>query len=109
MKTIFEKNGVEVQLTGAQSLFAGYGHQKIIVDLYCHYGNSMTIWATTSNMPGFDEACELKESDYEAYQTALYRLIENDIEDRITEWVDSIVDDIDEIEVSIYWDGEPLR
>ena len=90
MKTIFEKNGVEVQLTGAQSLFAGYGHQKITVSLYCE-GNSEEFYATTSNMPGFDEATGLKDEDYEEYQVALYRLIENDIEEEISEWVDSLI------------------
>ena len=92
MKTIFEKNGIGVQLSHASSIFAGYGHQKIIVDLYCHEGNSMTTWATTSNMSGFDEATNLKDDDYEAYQLALYNLIVGDVEDEILDWVESLIE-----------------
>ena len=87
METIFERNGIEVQLSHASSIFAGYGHKKITVSLYCE-GNSEEFWATT---PVFDEATRIKEDDYEAYQLALYRLIENDIEDEIIEWVNSFV------------------
>ena len=77
----------EVQLYHASSIFSGYGHQKITVEL-CYNDEYEKFYATTSNMPDFDEASEIE--DYEEKQMALYNLIENQISSEIEEWLENL-------------------
>lgn len=79
--------GKELVLYHVYSTTIGYGHKKITVEL--HYnGDYQKFTATTNNMPGFDAACELEGS--EKY-LALYKLIENQIIDEVSEWLESNV------------------
>lgn len=84
MNTLF--NNKPVTVTYADSLFAGYGHQRIKVELE-YDGESEIFSATTDFMPGFDEANEL---DGQERYDALYDLIEAQIEEEVLEWLTSI-------------------
>jgi len=77
----FNNNDVTVYYSG--SLLAGYGHQKITVEMECN-GEYEKFTATTNFMPGFDAAQELE--GQEKYE-ALYELIESDIDAEILDWV----------------------
>lgn len=85
MRTIkFNNTDLEINYTNA--LTAGHGHKKITVEL-CYLEEYKTFYATTHNMPSYDEATELegKEKD-----EALFRIIEWQIGDEVTEWLDEI-------------------
>lgn len=84
MNTLFNNNPISVQY--ADSLFSGYGHQRIKVELEFD-GETETFSATTDFMPGFDKANELE--GQERYD-ALYDLIEAQIEEEVLEWLTSI-------------------
>lgn len=74
------------EVTYANSIFSGYGHQKITVELSVN-GESKKFTAVTNCMPAFDEANHLEGQDrYEA----LYSIIESDVEEDVIEWLLSI-------------------
>jgi hypothetical protein len=86
MKSITTLAGKEIEVYHAQAVTSGHGHKKITVEL--RYGNMYEKFtATTDNMPAFDDAQEFQGAEY--YQ-ALYDIIENQIEDRTTEWLDRL-------------------
>ena len=74
-------NNQEVTVYYSGSLLAGYGHQKITVEMECN-GEYEKFTATTNNMRGLDAA---KELDQQEKYEALYELI--DIDAEILEWV----------------------
>lgn len=76
-------NNKPVTVTYADSLFAGYGHQKIKVELE-YDGETEIFSATTDFMPGFDKANELEGQDR---YDALYELIELRIEEEVIDWL----------------------
>lgn len=76
----------EIEIEFASSMFTGYGHQAINVDIYCN-GESHNFRAITSNMPAFDKANELEGSDK---WLALYEIIERQIIDEVSEWIESL-------------------
>lgn len=84
MNTLFNNKPISVQF--ASSLFSGYGHQRIKVELE-YEGETEIFSATTDFMPGFDKANELE--GQERYD-ALYDLIEAQIEEEVLEWLTSI-------------------
>lgn len=84
MKNLSNTKAVTVQF--ADSLFAGYGHQRIKVELE-YEGETEIFSATTDFMPGFDKANELEGQDR---YDALYELIEAQIEEEVLEWLTSI-------------------
>lgn len=84
MNFLFQDKPVTVAY--ADSLFSGYGHQRIKVELE-YEGETEIFSATTDFMPGFDKANELE--GQERYD-ALYDLIEAQIEEEVLEWLTSI-------------------
>ena len=72
------------QVTHASHLSSGHGHMKIMVDIIDENENPGSFSFVTSNMPGFDDATDFE--GQEKYE-ALFELIENDIEDAISEWI----------------------
>ena len=74
-------NNQEVTVYYSSSLLAGYGHQKITVEMECN-GEYKKFTATTNNMRGLDAA---KELDQQEKYEALYELI--DIDAEILDWV----------------------
>jgi hypothetical protein len=66
----------------ASAKFAGYGRQRIIVELQCN-GLKRTFTHTTSNMSDFDDAMDLE--GQEKYN-ALYDLISYSISDEVNEF-----------------------
>ena len=84
MNFLFNNKPVTVQF--ADSLFAGYGHQRIKVELE-YDSQSETFSATTDFMPGWDKANDLEGQDR---YDALYELIELRIEEEVIEWLTSI-------------------
>ena len=84
MKTYETQIDKTVTVLHASSLPAGYGHQKITVQLMSEEGHTREFSATTYNMRDFDAANELEGQDkYEA----LYEIVENQIADRVYEWL----------------------
>ncbi|NBU81375.1 MAG: hypothetical protein EBS55_06985 [Flavobacteriaceae bacterium] len=89
MKTIIEINGKELDITHATAISSGHGHKKISVSFYDFECNeSITLSATTSNMPAFDRADELE--GQEKYR-ALYDIIEMQIQDQLEEFVSPLI------------------
>lgn len=82
MKAITFLN-TELEINYTQSLTAGHGHKKIIVEL-CFKEEFKTFSATTSNMPDYDDATELEGSDKDE---ALFNIISYKIEDQVNEWI----------------------
>lgn len=77
-------NEREIKVIYALAQFSGYGHYDITVDI-SFGGLVKNFTATTSNMPGLDEATEL---EGEEKYLALYELIQHGIEESIMEWMD---------------------
>ena len=78
-----DNTGKEISIHYANGLTAGHGHKKIEVEI--EYKNEYKKFhATTSNMPSWDDAQDL---EGEEKYTALYEMIESQIEDEIAEWI----------------------
>lgn len=75
-----------VKVLHARSSIAGYGHQRISVQLMSDDGRTKDFTATTNNMPGFDAADELEGQER---NETLYELIAGQIADQVAEWLDS--------------------
>ena len=71
----------------ANSLFSGYGHHRVEVELE-YQGNYQKFYAITNNMPEIDKIKSLEEPNVKYMQ--LYMLISNDIEEQVFEWILSI-------------------
>lgn len=71
------------EVTYANAIFSGYGHQKITVELTVN-GEAKKFSAVTNDMPSFDEATDFE--GQEKYD-ALYSIIESQIEDDVIEWL----------------------
>ena len=82
MKSInFLSTDLEINYT--QATTAGHGHKKITVEL-CFQGEYKTFFATTSNMPDYDEATELECEDKDE---ALFNIVSYQLQDQIDEWI----------------------
>lgn len=84
MKTYETQIDKTVTVLHASSMPAGYGHQRITVQMQNEVGGTREFSATTDFMPGFDAANELE--GQEKYE-ALYELIANKIADMVYEWL----------------------
>jgi hypothetical protein len=84
MKTYETQIDKTVTVLHASSMPAGYGHQRITVQMQNEDGDTREFSAITYFMPGFDAANELE--GQEKYE-ALYELIENKIADEVYEWL----------------------
>ena len=76
----------EIEIYHANAITSGYGHKKITVELQ-YNGKYQKFTAITNNMFAYDEANELDGED--KYQ-AFYDIIENQIIDEITEWLENL-------------------
>lgn len=84
MKTYTTTTGQEFTVDYASALTAGYGHKKITVVIVDENYNTKEFSATTSHMPGYDEANDLEGQDrYEA----LFELVDYTLDDEIAEWL----------------------
>lgn len=84
MKTTI--NNKEIEIYFSSDKFTGYGHRKITVELE-YKGEYKEFYATTTNMQATDNAQELEgEEKYFAH----YQIIENQISDEVSEWLDSL-------------------
>jgi hypothetical protein len=89
MNTIIKINGKELDITYATAISSGYGHKKISVSFYDYENSeSITLTATTNNMPAFDRANDLE--GQEKYM-AFYEIIEMQIQDQLEEFVSPLV------------------
>jgi len=79
-------NNKEIEVIFANATSNGYGHKKINVEL-CYNGEYRTFTAITNNMPAYDKATDL-EGEEKRY--ALYEIIENNIADEVSEWLENI-------------------
>jgi hypothetical protein len=89
MTTTIIINYKELDITYATAISSGHGHKKISV-WFIDYETleSITLTATTNNMPAFDRASELE--GQEKYR-ALYDIIEMQIQDQLEEFVSPLV------------------
>lgn len=85
MTTYTTTQGQDFTIDYASSIFAGYGHQKITVQVVSENGDKKEFWSKTDNMPGYDEANDL---DYgqEKFE-ALFELVESKLDGEISEWL----------------------
>lgn len=84
-----DKKDLNIEVYHASTLFAGYGHYNITVDLYCEeIDDYHTFEAVTNNMPDFDAACELEGQDK---YNALYDIIKYQIEDEVNNWLETLI------------------
>lgn len=84
MKTYTTSQQQEFTIDWASAITAGYGHQKITVQVVADNGAKTEFHHTTSNMPDFDEAMDLEgQKKYEA----LFELVENALDGEIAEWL----------------------
>ena len=89
METIIEINGKELDITFATAISSGHGHKQISVSFYDYENSeSITLTATTNNMPAFDRASDLE--GQEKYR-ALYDIIEMQIQDQLEEFVSPLI------------------
>lgn len=86
MKKYTTPQANEYQVTFASSLPAGYGHRTITVEVVSG-GEKGLFNATTSNMPGYDDASDLE--GQEKYE-ALHELVESSIADQVDEFIETI-------------------
>jgi hypothetical protein len=76
-------DGKEVEIYYANARPSGYGHMTITIELL--YNDEIgEFTATTDDMPAYDEATDL---EGEEKSLALYKIIEHQIEDEVTEWL----------------------
>jgi hypothetical protein len=89
MTTTIIINYKELDITYATAISSGHGHKQISV-WFLHYKTleSITLTATTNNMPAFDRASELE--GQEKY-VALYEIIASDIQDQLEEFVSPLI------------------
>lgn len=90
------ENQPEVELSSARSSFAGYGHHKITVDIK-YKGKEKSFTKTTTDLEALEEAKELGVDSWEDGTNAMYEVIANGIEDQISEWIQEV--DFEEEEV----------
>lgn len=76
-------NGMDLNIQYTNALTAGYGHKKIIVELY-YLGHSKKFIGMTNNMSDYDDATELEGQDKDE---ALFNLVVSKIEDDVAEWI----------------------
>lgn len=88
MKTYTTTQGQNFTINYASSIFAGYGHQKITVEIASETGDKKEFWHKTDNMPDFDEANDL-EYGQEKFE-ALFELVESKLDGEICEWISEI-------------------
>lgn len=93
MKTVNNATtGISFYLLHAYAIHAGHGHKKISVEVEFD-GNKKTFSATTSNMPAYDNAIDLRSREVDKeYYNALYNIAEHQIENQIGEWIMSFAD-----------------
>lgn len=78
----------KIKVCHAYTRFKGYGHYNIIVELYCEQIDDYhTFEAITNNMPDFDAAQRLEGQEK---NNALYNIIKYQIEEEVTEWIESL-------------------
>lgn len=79
----------EITIIYADSLFSGYGHRKITVEV--EYNNNFKKFSSVTNcMPLCDKASDLEgQRKYEA----LYDIIASNIEERIINWIIDVDDE----------------
>ena len=89
MTTTIIINYKELDITYATAISSGHGHKKISV-WFIDYETleSITLTATTNNMPAFDRASDLE--GQEKY-VALYEIIASDIQDQLEEFVSPLI------------------
>jgi hypothetical protein len=89
MATTIIINYKELDITYATAISSGHGHKQISVSFYDYENSeSITLTATTNNMPAFDRASELE--GQEKY-VALYEIIASDIQDQLEEFVSPLI------------------
>lgn len=76
----------EIEIYHANAITSGYGHKKITVEL-SYNGEYKKFTAITNNMPSYDATTELEGSDK---YYALYELIERQIIDNVSEWLENL-------------------
>lgn len=76
----------EIEIYHATAISCGYGHKEITVEL-SYNGAYKKFTAITNNMPDFDKANDFEGS--EKYY-ALYTLIERQILDNVSEWLETL-------------------
>lgn len=89
MKTYTTSQSQEFTIDYASSLPSGHGHRKITVSVIAENGDKKDFSSITSNMHSYDEANDLE--GQEKYE-ALFEIIENDLDGKLTEWISSIED-----------------
>lgn len=77
----------QIEILFTTKRFAGYGHYKVIVKLYCD-GETKDFTATTTRLDLLEHADELE--TVEEKNAAYYSAVKNQIEEAVTEWVESI-------------------
>jgi hypothetical protein len=89
MTTTIIINYKELEITYATAISSGHGHKQISV-WFIDYETleSITLTATTNNMPAFDRASDLE--GQEKY-VALYEIIASDIQDQLEEFVSPLI------------------
>lgn len=87
MKNYTTSQGQEFTVDFANSLPAGHGHRKIMVQIVAENGDQKEFSSVTSNMPDFDEANDLE--GQEKYE-ALFEIVENDLDGEIAEWISDL-------------------
>lgn len=85
--TVTPNQKTEVTINHVSASSSGYGHKQISVEVFVN-GEKATFKATTSHMPGYDEAVEIE--DYDEKQYALYLLVETSINDQVAEWLEEL-------------------
>ena len=85
METTFIGNK-EIEIYRAIAIPTGYGHKKITVELY-YNSEYKKFSGTTNNMRAYDAAIDLEGG--ERY-FALYELIEDEILDEVSEWLENL-------------------
>ena len=83
-----DEKDLTIEVYHAYTRFKGYGHYNIIVELYCEQIDDYhTFEAITNNMPDFDAAQRLEGQEK---NDALYDIIKYQIEEEVTEWIESL-------------------
>jgi hypothetical protein len=89
MTTTIIINYKELEIICATAISSGHGHKQISVSFYDYENSeSITLTATTNNMPAFDRASDLE--GQEKYR-ALYDIIEMQIQDQLEEFVSPLI------------------